>query len=204
MVFAADEYYLMTGRPFPEADAYEGFGMHEDGIGMARTFELEFHRKVAVPTGVQSGFFAAVDTPGGGCADTAPNPAAYTGLRATGSTAMVTLSPRRNAPIGILTGEFGAQVIGPLVASLGRDDVRVLPVRNEFFGGNTAVTGLMVGADLSRVLADEPAGHRYLLPDVCLSEGRFLDGLTVADLPRPVEVVATDGLALRAALEPAS
>jgi NifB/MoaA-like Fe-S oxidoreductase len=204
MVFAADEYYLMTGRSFPEAEAYEGFGMHEDGIGMARTFELEFHRKVAVPTGVQSGFFAAVDTPGGSCADTAPNPAAYTGLRASGTTATVTLSPRRNAPVGILTGEFGAQVIGPLVASLGRDDVRVLPVRNEFFGGNTAVTGLMVGADLTRVLADEPAGHRYLLPDVCLSEGRFLDGTTIDDLPRPVEVVATDGLALRAALEPAA
>ena len=69
--------------------------------------------------------------------------------------------------------------------------------RNEFFGGNTAVTGLMVGADLARVLADEPPGHRYLLPDVCLSEGRFLDGTTPADLPRPVEIVATDGIALR-------
>ncbi len=74
MAFAADEYYLMTGRPFPDADAYEGFGMHEDGIGMARTFELEFHGNVDVPTGVQSGFFAAVDSP-------PPNPAAYTGLR---------------------------------------------------------------------------------------------------------------------------
>jgi hypothetical protein len=50
------------------------------------------------------------------------------------------------------------------------------------------------------VLAHEPSGHRYLLPDVCLSEGRFLDGLTPADLPRPVEVVANDGVALRAAL----
>jgi hypothetical protein len=29
-------------RPFPPAEAYEGFPMHEDGIGMARTFELEF------------------------------------------------------------------------------------------------------------------------------------------------------------------
>jgi hypothetical protein len=42
MVFAADEYYLIAGRPFPDAEAYEGFAMHEDGIGMARTFELEF------------------------------------------------------------------------------------------------------------------------------------------------------------------
>jgi hypothetical protein len=36
---------------------------------------------------------------------------------------------------------------------------------------------------------------------VCLSEGRFLDGLTVADLPRSVEVVPTDGYSLRRALD---
>jgi hypothetical protein len=59
----------------------------------------------------------------------------------------------------------------------------------------------MVGSDLARVLAEEPEGHRYLLPDVCLSEGRFLDGTTPADLPRPVEIIRTDGLALREALE---
>jgi hypothetical protein len=51
------------------------------------------------------------------------------------------------------------------------------------------------------VLADEPPGHRYLLPEVCLSQGRFLDGTTPDDLPRPVEILPTDGLALRAALE---
>ncbi|MFM7127503.1 MAG: DUF512 domain-containing protein, partial [Actinomycetota bacterium] len=77
---------------------------------------------------------------------------------------------------------------------------RVIPVENRFFGGNTAVTGLMVGEDLIRTLSDEPAGHRYLLPDVCLSEGRFLDGSTPADLPRPVEVVPTDGISLRQAV----
>jgi NifB/MoaA-like Fe-S oxidoreductase len=93
----------------------------------------------------------------------------------------------------VLTGELGAPVIRPLIESLGRADVRVLPVRNEFFGGNTGVTGLMVGADLARVLGTEPYGHRYLLPDVCLSEGRFLDGTTVGELPRPVEVIPTDG-----------
>ena len=48
----------------------------------------------------------------------------------------------------------------------------------------------------------EPKGERYLLPDACLSEGRFLDDWIVADLPRPVEVVPTDGLSLRRVLEP--
>jgi NifB/MoaA-like Fe-S oxidoreductase len=194
MVFAADEYYLMAGRPFPAAERYGDFSMHEDGIGMARTFEMEFNGLATAPTGPRDGFFAAADAP--------PNPAAYTGLRSRSDGTTLRLSPRRNAPIGILTGEFGARVIDPLVSSLGRDDVRVIPVANEFFGGNTAVTGLMVGPDLQRVLAEQPDGHRYLLPDVCLSEGRFLDGTTVDDLPRPVEIIATDGIALRQALEP--
>ena len=35
-------------------------------------------------------------------------------------------------------------------------------------------------------------------------DGRFLDGVTVDELPRPVEIVATDGIALRQALETAS
>ena len=73
-------------------------------------------------------------------------------------------------------------------------------MHNDFFGGNIAVTGLMTGADIARVLRDEPAGQRYLLPDVCLSEGRFLDGMTVAELPRPVEVIPSDGYSLRLAL----
>ncbi|MCE9621676.1 MAG: DUF512 domain-containing protein [Actinomycetia bacterium] len=201
MVFAADEYYLMAGRPFPTADAYEGFSMHEDGIGMARTFELEFNGAVDTATGVQSGFFAAVDgAPATGYR--APrNPAGDTGLRAESADATpVRLAARPNAPIGILTGVFGAQVLEPLIRTLGRDDVRVVPVANEFFGGNTAVTGLMVGEDVARTLSAQPSGHRYLLPDVCLSEGRFLDGTTVAELPHPVEVVATDGISLRRAL----
>lgn len=193
MVFAADEYYLLADRPFPPAEHYEGFPMHEDGIGMARTFELEFHGRAVVATGPTAGFFAAVDMP--------PNPAAYTGLRARQSGPLLSLRPRASAPVGVLTGELGAAVLAPLLASLQRDDVRLVPVRNEFFGGNTGVTGLMVGADVSRTLAAEPLGHRYLLPDVCLSEGRFLDGVTVDELPRPVEVVPTDGIALRRALE---
>ncbi len=210
LVFAADEYYLMADRPFPEAAHYDGFHLHEDGIGMARTFEMEFHGHKDTSTGTESGFFAWVD---GAPADgyrAIRNPAADTGLR-NGVPQVHNVTLRRRtpasdvekvpAPIGILTGEYGARVLEPLIANLRRSDVRIIPVKNSFFGGNIAVTGLMVAQDIITALEAEPVAHRYLLPDVCLSEGRFLDGLTVLDLPREVEVIPTDGNSLRRALE---
>ena len=193
LVFAADEYYLLADRPFPAAESYEGFPMHEDGIGMARTFEREFRGEVDEATGVATGFFAWVDG--------APPEGYRAPRRVEGSEVPIRLAARRDAPIGVLTGAYGARILGPLLAELDRDDIRVIVVPNEFFGGNTAVAGLMVGADLQRILAAEPEGHRYLLPDVCLSSGRFLDGLEPADLPRSVEVIGTDGISLRRALD---
>jgi NifB/MoaA-like Fe-S oxidoreductase len=196
LVFAADEYYLLSDRPFPEADAYEDFAMHEDGIGMARTFEAEFDGHAVETTGVAAGFFAWVE----GRLEGAPFEP-YRGPRAAAEGEVpVALRPRSDAPVGVLTGKYGAQVLDPIVARLARDDVRVIPVPNEFFGGNIGVTGLMVGEDIDRVLSKEPSGHRYLLPDVCLSAGRFLDGTTPSELTQPVEIVPTDGHALRAAL----
>jgi NifB/MoaA-like Fe-S oxidoreductase len=196
LVFAADEYYLLAGRPFPAAETYEGFPMHEDGIGMARTFETEFEGHGDDTTGTRAGFFAWVE---GRLDGTEFEP--YRGPRTDDDgDAPVVLRPRANAPVGIVTSQYGAQVLRPIVDRLGRDDVRVVTVDNQFFGGNIGVTGLLVGADIARVLRDEPSGHRYLLPDVCLSSGRFLDGTSPAELPHPVEVVATDGKALRDAL----
>ncbi|MGI8792618.1 MAG: DUF512 domain-containing protein, partial [Acidimicrobiales bacterium] len=161
------------------------------GIGMARTFEAEFRGETDSTTGVHAGFFAWVDgAPAEG----------YRAPRAPGS---VTLLPTKEAPVAVLTAPYGADVLRPLLADCGAE-VRIVEVENRFFGGNIAVTGLMVGEDLQTVLAAEPEGHRYLLPDVCLSGGAFLDGLTPADLPRAVEIVPTDGHALRRALQTAA
>jgi hypothetical protein len=59
----------------------------------------------------------------------------------------------------------------------------------------------MTTADVSAALADAPVDARFLLPDVALSRGRFLDGGTVAQLPRTVEIVPTDGASLVRALQ---
>ncbi len=200
VVHAADEYYLLADRPFPPAETYEGFPMHEDGVGMVRTLEAELAGVEAETSGVTRGFFDAADRSlrsADRAAGVDPGYEAYRGARASVG---LSIRPRRDAPVAVLTGEYGARVLPALLAGIGRSDVRVVGVANRFFGGNTAVAGLLVGADLAAVLAEEPDGHRYLLPDVCLSNGRFLDGSSPADLPRPVEVVGTDGHSLLAAL----
>ena len=156
---------------------------------MARAFEAAFGGDRSAAFGVRPGFFAAVDG--------APA-AGYRARRADGPSAQAI----DEVPVAVLTGEYGARVLEPVLRGLGRSDVRLIPVVNRFFGGNIGVAGLLTGSDLADALAVEPVGHRYLIPDACLSEGRFLDDLTIDDLPRPVEVVPTDGASLRRMLDP--
>ena len=78
-VFAADEYHLLAGRPFPPLEHYEGAPMHEDGIGMAATFAADFR---AAASGLgrpgrrpEAGFFAWAD--GARAGTPPPNPCGY-------------------------------------------------------------------------------------------------------------------------------
>ncbi len=187
LVYAADEYYLQIGRSFPSLATYGSIAQHDNGVGMARAFEARFHGDQQAPAGGPGGFFQSVDG------------APATGYRAPRAPGTVRLRPRVGAPITVLTSTYGAQVLRPLVSEAA-PEAEVMAVPNVFFGGNIGVAGLLTGADLTAVLRDAPMGRRFLVPDVCLSGGRFLDGQSPEDLPRPVEVVPADGAALRAAL----
>ena len=194
LVYAADELYLLADRPFPALEAYDDVAQHENGIGMAVTFAREIETALSgepvSSVGTRGGFFASVDgAPASG----------YRALRVVAADA----DRQADRPIAILTGEYGRRVLEPFVPRLREAagvPVRTIAVENCFFGGNIAVTGLLTGTDVARALADEPVDHRYLLPDVVLSEGRFLDDCTLTDLPLTVEVVQSDGASLVAAL----
>lgn len=214
MFWPSDEFYLLGNMPFPDASSYGGYPMYEDGVGIVSSFVEEFQgRKLNDAESLAqqtSGFFASVDgaTPGGyrSIRDSGiHNPAGDTGLRVVHSQPV---ELTRRAPsvtssagkVGILTGAYAASVISGLVSDYG-DRISVLPVVNNYFGGNTAVSGLMVGEDIRSVMLSHVECDVFLLPDVCLSEGRFLDGMTLEDLPSSAVVLPTDGHALRNFLE---
>ncbi|MGH8936967.1 MAG: DUF512 domain-containing protein [Acidimicrobiia bacterium] len=176
MFFASDELYLMAGWEFPASHAYEGFPQHENGIGMARAFYDELERLEAGhhhPGPSRTGRWLSLSSaPGHG----------YRADRATGAVG----GQPSAGPATVITGEYGARVLEPVRQRLERlcgREMRLLTVRNEFFGGNVAVSGLLVGDDLKRALEEDahpPAV--YLLPDVTLSGDRFLDDLTLAEV----------------------
>ncbi|MDI6844080.1 MAG: DUF512 domain-containing protein [Anaerosomatales bacterium] len=41
-VYAADEFYLLAGIPFPSGEEYDGYPQYENGIGLVRSFIDEF------------------------------------------------------------------------------------------------------------------------------------------------------------------
>ena len=155
---------LPDGRPaLPGRATYEGFPQHENGIGMARAFEAAFGGRRVLghgrpPRVLRLGRRRPGRRLPGPAADPAPRPRGG--------------APGRR-PHRRVRGP-GPRAPGGLAGS---DDIRVIPVENRYFGGTIGVSGLMTGTDLTRVLAGQPDGHRYLLPDACLSEGRFLDDL---------------------------
>jgi putative radical SAM enzyme (TIGR03279 family) len=193
LVDVSDEYYLLAGLPFPDRAHYGACPQHENGVGMITTFHTEIDAALAgvdvTPASTRPGFFAWVD---GAPAD------GYRAPRLTGDAPTPVSRPDAGA-VHLVTGEYGRHalepVLGRLSAAAGRP-VRALTVANRFFGGNIAVTGLLTGADVAAAIEAVPSGDRILLPDVVLSRGRFLDGVSVAELPRVVEIVATDGVAL--------
>ena len=137
--------------------------MHEDGIGMARAFELELTGQVRRRRHRRAARLLRLGRrrPRRGLPGAPHEPA----RPATGARTRCRPRLRRRArrrPHRRVRRR-GAR---PAPRRLDRPDVRVVPVENRFFGGNIGVTGLLVGEDLARALADQPEGHRYLLPDV--------------------------------------
>ena len=187
LFFASDEMYLVAGMPVPPREAYEAFDQHENGIGMIRAFldELE---------AAEAGRKASFPQMTGQWNEIAAAPAE--GYRETRSLYR-SAAEQAEGPVVIVTGDYGARVFAeilPRIESLAGVPLRVLPVTNDFFGGNVGVSGLLVGSDVERAIAaDDAPARKYLIPNTAVPGGRFLDDVDIADVARrmtaPIDAV---------------
>lgn len=186
LFYASDELYLLSGLPTPAVNDEDIVDLIENGVGLSATF-TDSYRNSTPMNSLGTGFFQSVDG------------APAIGYRAPRLQGETLTDGTAREKLCILTGEYGAEVLGPLITDA---NIKICAVRNDYFGGNIKVAGLMTGSDLSRTMIENGLeGVRFVLPDVCLSEGRFLDGLTPAELPAFVDIVPTSGLALREYLD---
>lgn len=105
----------------------------------------------------------------------------------------------------IATGVSAYELIKKLT-DLVDGDVRVVPIKNHFFGESITVTGLITGGDLINSLEGISPGSDLLISSAMLrhDEPVFLDNATVADVEKALKVnvipVANDGFELLDAL----
>ena len=78
-------------------------------------------------------------------------------------------------------------------------EIRIFPIRNEFFGEQITVAGLITGQDLVKQLSGQDLGDRLLLP-VCMfrsGEETFLDDMTREQVQNalqvPIHIVKSSG-----------
>ena len=178
-VQASDEWYLLAGLPLPEEERYDGYIQLENGVGMLRLLMTEFHNALEeydnVTTRSEAMEFLNEECEGH-----------YKVTIATGRLAAPFLKE--------LAGDFMTQFPGY--------EVEVVDIRNDFFGENITVSGLITGQDLIAQLQGRDLGDAVAIPCNMLRMGErvFLDDITVEEVENalqvPLVIVKSSGQAL--------
>jgi putative radical SAM enzyme (TIGR03279 family) len=92
----------------------------------------------------------------------------------------------------IMTGELFAPVLGRMIDKLNKEfgfRLQVLPVKNNYFGGDVSVAGLLTGSDLLAA-KDQVTGNFAIIPQVTLKsdEPLMLDGMNFETLQAQFDV----------------
>lgn len=107
--------------------------------------------------------------------------------------------------LSIVTGQSASKIIeeiGQTLEKITGKTIYVYPIKNNFFGGQVTVAGLITGSDIIRELKNKPLGQKVLIPDVMLRQGEdiFLDDMTLEELSAQLGIkvvpVAVNGQAL--------
>ncbi|MBP3883675.1 MAG: DUF512 domain-containing protein [Olsenella sp.] len=179
----SDEFYVDAELPVPEAETYDGYPQFYDGIGMLRSF---------------------LDDADGLCADDAERLVCL--ARSLGSpdaagASAASAAAGASTPTGaiLVCGEAALGVVEEflrgweaLCCSHGAPfGIDALAIRNDYYGGDVNVTGLIVSCDLLAQLPVDLSGRVVVLPEVMFNFDKMtLDGDTQSHI---VEEIASRG-----------
>jgi NifB/MoaA-like Fe-S oxidoreductase len=160
--FLGDEIYLKAGRRVPSRKHYGDYPQIEDGIGMVRSFANEFASLMR-----RLGSQKSLEARSSGRAQSKVNGTIMTGTL---------FAPVLKRMIDKVNDRFGTRL-------------HVLPIANDYFGGDVSVAGLLTGGDFAAA-RDQIRGDFAIIPRVALKndEPIMLDGMRFEDLQRRFDV----------------
>ncbi|HOP71013.1 MAG TPA: ribosome biogenesis GTPase Der [Bacillota bacterium] len=182
-VYGADEFYMVSGKPFPDYDYYDDFPQFENGIGIVADFRETLKTALSRARASRSRLAVGPEEQNSPSCRPGRAPGAGSG----------------RGKILVVTGYMAYPEVVSAVEALGLGHrISVIKVRNNFFGDTVTCAGLLTGGDiLSAIMEFRGTGERFesvLIPSYSVFEGRFLDDMTVSGLSEatgvPVEVVA--------------
>jgi putative radical SAM enzyme (TIGR03279 family) len=169
IVFAADEFYLKSGRDIPSAEYYEDYPQIENGVGMLRSFMDEFG-------------LAAEDIR-----------EANEALKSRGEIREVSVAT------GVASYEMILGMAEKIMQNCPNIKINVYKIVNYFYGESITVAGLLTGKDIYEQLKAVPLGQELFVPATALRVGEddFLCGMTLSELREKLGVkitpVSSDG-----------
>ena len=198
-VHASDEWYILAGRELPEEDRYDGYLQIENGVGMIRSLIDEFDEGLMELTDAlenyRPGFLQKLNLKGydknfeemsGICNISSVKKAIETGRK-----------------VSVVSGKIAHSYIQKLtdkfMECFPNFDIKVYPIRNDFFGEKITVTGLITGQDIIKQLEGIDMGDVVLIPENMLRAGTdvFLDDLRLSDIEKsllsPTCIVKSNG-----------
>ena len=171
----SDEFYLDAELPIPAAETYDGYPQFYDGIGMLRSFLDEVDEVVAA---------RRQDLEGAALA-----------LRTQGREALVVCGEAAEGVVEAFCNAW-ATACAPQGAPL-----RPVSIRNDYYGGDVNVTGLIVSCDLLAQLPADLSHAVVVLPEVMFNFDHVtLDGDTEDNIFHEIE--ARGGVPLVAMTSP--
>ena len=174
-IHASDEWYILAGRELPPEESYDGYIQYENGVGMLRLLISETEK-------------------------------ALVHYRREAAAGRIHVHEKRVVTdiCGLLAAPYIERLSHMITEAFPGTEIRVSPIRNDFFGERITVTGLLTCRDIISQLKErqergEELGEELLLPVTVLRRGEevFLDDLTTEDLVRavglPVRIVGGSG-----------
>lgn len=169
-IHASDEWYILAGEELPEEERYDGYLQLENGVGMVRLLLTEFEEALGRLIQEMSQEM----------------------LKLTGKVKL-------SMATGRLAYPYIRRMADRVEEQLSGLTIQVFAIRNDFFGEQITVSGLLTGEDMIAQLKGQPLGSALLLPQNVLRSGEdvFLDDVTVGQMESalqvPVDIVKSSG-----------